>query len=861
VSAMYLSLTPNGGEEFVLVDGPPYRPWTLVSQDWGNPVWEHEFSGPRGTQGARPAQGRLGNRTVRLALRLYGTSATDRDTRLSELAVVMGQLRRHGGYITRRAHGQTYRQHLEVLTTPGEQLPEWDRATDLRWTSAPILEFVCAPYAEGDPMAWTQPFTTEADLATVEVVDGPGELSIATHTTNGDHLDVGSSSQVILLDNLRGYEYGDVRIDALMQGDQSSSDQRAGVVLRYVDADNWLAVLGGNTGSNGYFQIVACVAGSESVLATDNIDLNPGSGPDTTFAFLGWVSGWIEGNTVTGSYRIRAGYEPSPYNEYGVSNATVTATLTTAQAAVLGAGVTSKVGVLFDLVHGLGGFAGGLYELRVQPYFYGGAGRPTLANMPLLGPIPGDAPALTEVAVTTPAANTQPARFALIGWAQRASSRNRCWNGSGNVNTDGWSASAVTGVTAAATSVSGAGTIKSGRGGLALVSTTTDTSGVSFRMYDRFRKGITYRASCYVYQAGNIELCLGRSGDLAVSTPTTFTGNEWIPVEVEWTPTADYTDAYVAVRVNGTGGEQPAFDEVMVVDTSIGEPTIASQQQGRGSHPVLGVIAAQGHEQETGTTDTTVATALIGTAEVASVSGAGSLALSYIIDPALTAADDYTQDELELEVWARINLDDDLVGLRGAVWVNPVEAAYNADTLGARRAAHLWGTTGRPITRPSTTDCWRLVRLGVVPVRVERDYPEPVRLTVSFTWATGSTDSLQVDYLVVCPYRSRCLSPTAVSYDDGGYPEFISTHADEVTKVVRPDLSAVVQAPPARTRYPDHGLGGSLLELPPGDVDLLVVLSDLVPDDPDTNDDTALASLSAAIAVSPTPRWSHLRDA
>jgi hypothetical protein len=40
-----------------------------------------------------------------------------------------------------------------------------------------------------------------------------------------------------------------------------------------------------------------------------------------------------------------------------------------------------------------------------------------------------------------------------------------------------------------------------------------------------------------------------------------------------------------------------------------------------------------------------------------------------------------------------------------------------------------------------------------------------------------------------------------------------------------------------------------------------VVLSDLVPDDPDTNDDTALASLSAAVAVSPTPRWSHLRDA
>jgi hypothetical protein len=200
------------------------------------------------------------------------------------------------------------------------------------------------------------------------------------------------------------------------------------------------------------------------------------------------------------------------------------------------------------------------------------------------------------------------------------------------------------------------------------------------------------------------------------------------------------------------------------------------------------------------------------------------------------------------------------VGVRGTAWVNPAEAAWNADTLGARRAAHQWGVTGRPITRPITGDAWRLVRLGVVPVHIDRDNPTPVRLTVSFTW-TGGADNLDLDYIAVVPYRSRCLAPTAVSYTGGGYPDFVSTNADEVTKTVRPDLSAVITAPPSRTRYPDHGLGGSLLELPPGDVDLLVLLSDLVPDDPDAVASSNAASISAAIAVSPTPRWSHLRDA
>lgn len=848
----YISLTPTGGDEFVLIT-PPHRPWVLVEQDWGNPLWQHEFAAPRGTQGARPSQGKLPNRTVTLAVKLYGVSADDVAARLSELETVMGQLRRHGGIITRKVHGQTHRQYLRVLTTPGEALPAWDKRSDLHHTVSPLLEFTCAPYAEGEPMAWVQDYLTDADAATLEVGIGAAD-DIVLEDYGALRYDAATGgAAALLVDTFRGYAYGDVRMDERSLHPGTALNARRGVVLRYLDASNYLMAVAQyeTSGSAGFLRIIAVVGGVETVVAQ-------ATGLGTTVYGIGWVSAWIEGRSVYAQFRQSS--SPSPYSEHSAVTASTSGIITPAQEAAIGR--TGRVGVVLPPTAAASGR--GLFQLRCQPFYYQGRPVPQLGTMPLLGGIPGDATALGEVSITTPAANTVPARWAMIGWGQRRTGRNLCWNGNHGLGTTGWSGAAVSGITSGTTSIAQGSTAPDHEGQhyLSVNTPTTDTSGATFRMVDSFRAGRTYRASMRVRLLPNVngpmELVLGVSGDLAVrtaATPASSTAfEEWT---VDWSPAADQTIAYVGIRADGATGPDALIAAVAVWDVT--EDLATHQLLGKGGHSPLSVIPAISSEQNPNSTETTV-TSRVGAVERATASGAGSLPLSVILDPTVIESDDYSDDETELEVWAMVNMDNDLTGVRGAVWVNPLEAAYNGDTLGARRAAHLWGTGGRPITKPITGDAWRLVRMGIVPVSIHRTNPSPIRLTVEFTW-TGGSNNLDVDYLVVCPVRSRCLSPTNVSYADGGYPEFISTHADEVTKTVRSDLSAVVSAPPNLTRHPDHGLGGSLLELPPGEVDLLVVLSDLVPDDPDDSASSAANSISAAIAVSPVPRWSHLRDA
>ncbi len=175
------------------------------------------------------------NRTVRLQFRLNGT-LNDLAARVAEIEAVMEAMRRRGGTITRRAHGQTYRQHFAVLTTNGLQAGEWAPVADTRYILSPILEFTCAPYALGDPMAWTD--DAAAILDNTDVAAGAGVPVIA-----GDLLTVPASGEHLLVDSLRGYRYGDVQVSTrLWPGAATGGDRRWGVLLRYVDPDNWLAV-------------------------------------------------------------------------------------------------------------------------------------------------------------------------------------------------------------------------------------------------------------------------------------------------------------------------------------------------------------------------------------------------------------------------------------------------------------------------------------------------------------------------------------------------------------------------------------------------------------------------------------------
>jgi hypothetical protein len=120
----------------------------------------------------------------------------------------------------------------------------------------------------------------------------------------------------------------------------------------------------------------------------------------------------------------------------------------------------------------------------------------------------------------------------------------------------------------------------------------------------------------------------------------------------------------------------------------------------------------------------------------------------------------------------------------------------------------------------------------------------------------GIDPLVALDYLILAPARQRACSPTGKA-NDSSYPQFISNTAATV-KTINSNLSALV-AQPGKYGHPDHGLGGQLMLLPPGEADLLVKLSSLVPDNPEASAATEQVTYEGKLIVTVTPRWNIAR--
>jgi hypothetical protein len=108
------------------------------------------------------------------------------------------------------------------------------------------------------------------------------------------------------------------------------------------------------------------------------------------------------------------------------------------------------------------------------------------------------------------------------------------------------------------------------------------------------------------------------------------------------------------------------------------------------------------------------------------------------------------------------------------------------------------------------------------------------------------------------PAQTRALGPTAKPLDST-YPRFMPSGVAGVTKVVRADLSGGIAVGDYRP-HPDHGLGGSLIEPPPGLLTMTIKASDLVPDDPTASAASETLTHSGAVHLAVTPRSFYLRS-
>lgn len=274
----------------------------------------------------------------------------------------------------------------------------------------------------------------------------------------------------------------------------------------------------------------------------------------------------------------------------------------------------------------------------------------------------------------------------------------------------------------------------------------------------------------------------------------------------------------------------------------------------RPSAPLASSVAPFGLIEADSGTLTTFATVVDsgargGNRATTTASGAGTGSTVVAVDPSTLVADDFAAGDLDVEVWARVYLNSGLVSPRAVLSLQP----FAGVAYGGEQFSGEYGSVGKALTIPSSSTTYRFVRLGTVSMPVDKAQPLKWNLKVAMSWASGSSGTVGLDYLMLVPARQRALGPTGKP-NDSSYPDFIGSNADTQRRIRGADLSGQV-ASAAGNFGRGPGLGGSPIELPTGNVDMLLKLSSVVPDDPTS--DTTTEQLSHTVTGSLTiwPRF------
>lgn len=634
----------------------------------------------------------------------------------------------------------------------------------------------------------------------------------------------------------RGYAYADAQhaIKINLGADPTQAiDTR--LIIKYIDANNYLYVRT-STGSGLHLRKVDNGADAAALSTSASAAFVAGQPI--------WLRGRAEGNTLTAEVWLN---EPSPM---GTPAGTCSYTLTGAEAAKFGIGVATPPHLMFtspDLDVSWD-------DYRVEPYTYSAATLP--APFELLA-IPGDrhAPAKLNLHVT-PAGGAAPPAWAMVGWWPRRAAYNRLWNGAFETSTAGWSLSATispfltAGFSGTLNVVSTPGSYKYGSQGgeLAITAAPSTNAGATFPIYGRFKKGTTYKFRIWARQtagvANSLQAVLGYdAGDSAAGAATPMTvGANHVELEIDWTPTADRLVAYPTLRQTAAGAATYQID-----GAEVGEARrLPARRDVPGGIPAIGEIPAEANiSPSLATADANYRN---GYGVKQAASGAGTKVLQWHLDTSVLEPDAFAGDEIDIEVWARLDIP------AGLVTPKAILAAIPWDTSNANQwrytAEH--GAAGKLLTKPSTGQAFRPVRLGTLTLHVDRQAPITWLLQLTLSWAVGSSGTIGADSLYSMPIDARAVSgPTGRAYSATDYPVFVPTTA-ETRRVVRHDGSGWMAAG-SRNLSPAPGMSRAL-ELDPGDSEAFVVLSSLVPDDPTADATSEQKDYAATVHFEVVPR-------
>jgi hypothetical protein len=566
----FLRLEAADGTGITLIDPavpPGANPTTLVEPvDWGNAQWETQASGPRGTQGRRPGGSAVQDRRVSLPLRIYGSSKDNLTSRISALNVVVEAIRKNGGRITRRSHNQTYRQHLEVMSTPGLRITNWGAKAENRDAADVVIEAVCAPYALGDPMRVLDLFDTDSEGDYTFDAGAAGNVAVA----RGALTSVANPAvEQRMIHTARGYSYGDVRVALKFTPGATITSFKAGVVAKWSGVagsgtNSFLEAYVDDNGTNSRLRVDKVVGGVRTNLGTTNLAARVVNGTSA------WVSIRIEANYVFAEYFTTwRGLSTIPTSSVAVSLPAVSeeSRFGRARAGLCGLSWTpqSAAAVIDD-------FEIAPFVYRIFPP----------VDLSMAGLIPGDVPALCAVRLAKTddyPANADP-RWLVAGWDLGTRIQSLVVQGDGGDATNltpGWSGAVVTGVVE---NPSGASTIsasttasfaKFGTGSIRIDTLAAANSGGTYRIARRFRPGNRYVAMAWVAgsPATQARIRLGANGDIASDTPAALSATPVLRT-CSWVPAAanGLDEGYFAVEVTAAAATSIYCDGVLVFEST-----------------------------------------------------------------------------------------------------------------------------------------------------------------------------------------------------------------------------------------------------------------------------------------------------
>lgn len=354
------------------------------------------------------------------------------------------------------------------------------------------------------------------------------------------------------------------------------------------------------------------------------------------------------------------------------------------------------------------------------------------------------------------------------------------------------------------------------------------------------------------------------NGRLVAVATTTYTNTSWDATAWNISSTGGVT------RLTGTYGEISYANAALDAETiwldyvagrAIMEPETALGGFGPGIIPAAAYSAAHASLSGSAFTQTTDADYLVGAGPQASGALSTNGNLDFPILPHLFTPDDYTSDEIDVAVFARIEVASTQTSLACTLSVAPERGT----SYGNRRYSN-YRSSGKTLTLPLSGTRFKPYYLGRITLKIDRTKPRREWLRLALTNSGAATGTVGVDYLIVVPARSLASSQRGAA--DAIVPSFIAS-TSETTKAIGLGTDGeitgmltgtIVDHTAGDALTPDASLLGEPLRIPADSCELLAWPSDQVIDLTDSSDHTMAETYAGTIRVDLQPRTHLLKQ-